>query len=71
MEIKIYYESLEQGKHLIYDELKNLYQNIPIKLVYQSKISVNKEGVFNKSYSKNLAKILTKKSRYYYFYYQK
>lgn len=62
MEIRIYYESLEQGKHLIFDELKNLYPNIPIKLVYQSKININKEGVFNKNYSKNLAKILTKKN---------
>jgi len=61
MEIRIYYESLEQSLFYLVNDLKLIFPQHKILLVKKSQQSVNKNG-FKKNYSKNLSKILIRKN---------
>lgn len=61
MEIRIYYESLEQSLFYLVNDLKVIFPLHKILLVKKSQQSVSKNG-FKKNYSKNLSKILIRKN---------
>lgn len=61
MELRVYYESLEQSLHYLINDLKKLFPQIDIILVKKCQQSFNKNG-FSKEYSKNLSKILIRKN---------
>lgn len=61
MELRIYYESLEQSIHYLVNDLEKFIPNINIVLVKKCQQSINKKG-FSKKYSKNLSKILIRKN---------
>lgn len=61
MELRVYYESLEQSLHYLINDLEKLFPQIDIILVKKCQQSFNKNG-FSKEYSKNLSKILIRKN---------
>lgn len=61
MEVRIYYEALEQGIHLIQDLIQRSNPNIAVKLVKKRQQSYSDKG-FKVDYSKLLSKILIKKN---------
>ncbi len=61
MELRVYYESLEQSLHYLVNDLGKIFPDIDIVLVKKSQQSVNKKG-FTKEYSQNLSKILIRKN---------
>ncbi len=61
MEIRIYYESLEQSLFYLVNDLKEIFPQHKTLLVKKSQQSVGING-FKKKYSKNLSKILIRKN---------
>ena len=61
MELRVYYESLEQSLHYLINDLKKIFPQIDIILVKKCQQSFNRNG-FSKKYSKNLSKILIRKN---------
>ena len=61
MEIRVYYESLEQSLHYLVSDLKNELGSDHVILIKKTQQSFNNSG-FKKKYSKNLSQILIRKN---------
>lgn len=61
MELRVYYESLEQSLHYLVEDIKKSFPDIDVLLVKKCQQSINTKG-FKKEYSKNLSKILIRKN---------
>jgi len=61
MEVRVYYESLEQGQHYVIDSLRKLFPTIEFVLVRKSQQTYLQSG-FSKKFGKHLSKILIRKN---------
>lgn len=61
MEIRVYYESLEQSLHFLVDDLRIRFPDIEVILIKKCQQSINHNG-FKRKYSKRLSKILIRKN---------
>ena len=61
MEIRVYYESLEQCLHYLVEDIKEIFPNDEIVIIKKTQQSFGRNG-FSKRYSKNISKILIRKN---------